>query len=80
MDEVKTPWIQDTSEISSAILDFMMEMQDKMLLKYRQGYRGWDDKENFEIIRRRLWDNIDDCDWVDVANLAMILHRFQQNK
>lgn len=53
-------------------------MIKKMLAKYEQRLRGWDDPEFKQEILHKMRDNIDDSDWVDVANLAMMLHRFQQ--
>lgn len=53
-------------------------MTQKMLIKYRQGLRGWDCPENESVIKNKLADNIKKNDWIDVANLAMMLHNFKK--
>lgn len=49
-----------------------------MLVKYKQGLRGWDDVNYESIIRNKLANNVTKNDWLDVANLAMMLYNFKK--
>ncbi|MDD5015483.1 MAG: hypothetical protein PHW73_10395 [Atribacterota bacterium] len=65
-----------------AMCKFFVAMGTKILKKYRQGFSGWDKKENFyhlkaELIKRitgYLDDSDDSDDLVDIANFAMFLY------
>ena len=45
-----------------------------MLVKYKQGLRGWDDCSLTPTIKLKLCNNLKSEDWIDVANLSMMLH------
>jgi hypothetical protein len=49
-------------------------MKEKMLLKYKQGLRGWDDVKQKDLIELKLMSNHSRRGWIDVANFAMMLH------
>ena len=59
---------------------FTEAMFEKIMNKMRSGYGGWDSRspEVVESIKSKLAENINDGDWVDVANLAMMLWNIQQ--
>jgi hypothetical protein len=67
-------------EIGRAVYRFANSMEAKMLSKYDQGYRGWDDPSQVGLISERLLLNLEQGDFVDVANLAMMLHRFNSGE
>jgi hypothetical protein len=67
----------DKAKIRQAVKIFSEMMKIRMLAKYKQGLRGWDDPTQESIIRNKLADNIGKNDWLDVANLAMMLFRFK---
>ncbi len=46
----------------------------KLLKRQAEGFHGWDEKRYHSIIRKKLNKNVQEHDWVDVANLAMMLH------
>ena len=58
---------------------FFQCMQSRLLEKAADGWRGWD-KTGPKALRERLLDNFERKDWVDVANLAMILWAQKENK
>jgi hypothetical protein len=68
----------EQERIVQAIFEFSGEMEDKMLQKFDDGLRGWDDKLCADIIEKKLKENLERADYIDVANLAMMLHRFQK--
>jgi hypothetical protein len=70
----------DKDKIRMTIIEFASEMQTKMFKKYDEGKRDWDDFIETEEIEANLAKNLIENDWIDVANLAMILHRFQQQE
>ncbi|MDD4984105.1 MAG: hypothetical protein PHH82_04705 [Candidatus ainarchaeum sp.] len=45
-----------------------------MLVKYKQGLRGWDDIKQKGVITQKLINNIEKDDFIDVANLSMMLY------
>lgn len=70
---------QEIDNINYAVRIFAEKMREKMKVKARQGYKGWDDKELQEVIITKLKAhteklcNGDFSQAVDVANLAMML-------
>lgn len=51
---------------------FFRKMKERLLDKQRQGWHGWGQISPGSI-RKRLLKNVEHGDWVDVANLALIL-------
>ena len=45
-----------------------------MLAKYKQGLRGWDEPRFKGVITQKLINNIQKNDFIDVANLSMMLY------
>jgi len=57
-----------------ALLDvFVKEVGAKIFTKLQDGYMGWDDPKNRDLLRRKLLTNFEKDDMVDVAALAMFL-------
>lgn len=54
---------------------FLLAMGKKMIKKERAGAKGWDDPQvtSDATLTKQMRKNIDDRDWVDVANIAAIL-------
>ena len=79
-DEKKTDslkFIQKESRELIIVTDgFVNEMKHKIAKKLAAGFNYWDKPEKMsdEKVLEILKKNIDDKDWVDVANLAMFLH------
>lgn len=54
------------------LIKFGKALRDKLLLKERLGFTGWEVHEEDYLIER-MQKNIYDKDWVDVANIAFLL-------
>lgn len=65
-------------EIKVAIAEFSTEMFAKMVKKLDEGKDNWQDKKRKLDFIDDLENNLDECDYIDVANFAMFLHRFQK--
>lgn len=54
---------------------FVNTMNGKFIQKKEEGYTGWDDPEECseDHLVRKLYANVEQEDWVDVANIAAIL-------
>ena len=54
---------------------FVDAMNEKFIQKKKEGYTGWDDLDEpmDDLLIRKLYTNIEQEDWVDVANIAAIL-------
>jgi hypothetical protein len=62
--------------ISAVVYAFSRKMEGKMIRKYREGKRGWDNVNNEEFkdsLCQDLARNLAQGDYADVANIAMIL-------
>ena len=81
----------EKARLEKAVDKFAYKMKKKLIKKFEEGYRGWDSKENKEIIANKLQDNcvtaLEEFDkngltdkakkeFIDIANLAMMLTRF----
>lgn len=56
-----------------------ISMYSKLRKKYREGYGGWDNPSCRDNVLKKLRKNIEDKDWVDVANCAMFLWNIDNN-
>lgn len=52
---------------------FFAAMENRLINRETAGWTGWKGKFTDKNIKARLMDNAERGDWVDVANLAMIL-------
>lgn len=70
----------DLAELNRALGAFVGSMQSKLITKYDKGYCGWNDPriETHSNLLRLLKKNLEECDYIDVANLAMMLHLRQR--
>lgn len=68
---------EERAKLKAAVTDFSKLMLDKLEDKQKAGYRGWDAPFMGARIEEKLRQNLENGDYVDVANLAMMLHRFQ---
>ena len=73
--------MSEQEELSAAVDEFADAMKARLESKRKQGWRGWDDM-NRECLADRLLMNAakgaingDKKSLVDVANLAMMIHR-----
>lgn len=62
-------------KLMDTVNSFATEMQYKLSAKLEEGYTGWDDPSSLptDYLEARLVVNLQNRDFVDVANLAMIL-------
>jgi hypothetical protein len=67
----------EQDNIVAAIDEFADAMKKKMIDKHLEGYTDWDNPIFKNDISEKLSRNLAQGDYVDVANLAMMLHRFQ---
>jgi hypothetical protein len=77
----------EKNDIRRAIKEFSAAMLDRMLEKYDEGLRGWDEPTNKVDIYCDMCDDASDCQvsgdsdkMVDIANRAMMLWRFDKDK
>jgi hypothetical protein len=70
----------EKNSIRMAVKEFADEMLKRMLAKYDEGKRGWDDPEMKNEIFSGLCNACQKTKWVDVANFAMMLWRFDKEK
>ena len=70
----------ERQQIIQTIDSFSSLMKLKMLKKLGQGYHDWRDPNAIPDIDRRLSENREKCDWVDVANCAMILFELEAKR
>lgn len=69
------------AEALGALLDvFVKEVGSKIFTKLQEGYSGWDDPANANVMRKKLLTNFENGDMVDVAALAMFLWNLQDHK
>lgn len=68
-------------ELFKSLVKFANAMFRKLVAKGRAGYRGFDDPNYTSnvTLTKNLRKNIKDRDWVDVANLALIL-QYRQDR
>ena len=60
-----------TKSIRMLANSFSKEMKEKMLQKFNEGRRGWDDPAwTVEDVKKALIDHIEKGDPVDIANFA----------
>ena len=65
--------------LEKAVDEFADEMKRKLVKQYvEKGYTGWDKIDSIIMIKQKLADNWRKGKYINVANLAMMLHRFQK--
>lgn len=69
----------ELEQLQEAVELFSKKMIAKLAYKMGNGYSGWKNKANRKEILYKLHNNVNHKDWVDVANLAMMLHWFQEH-
>jgi len=57
---------------------FAKEIGGKVFQKLENGYSGWDNPEMLDNLKKKLLENYQRGDMVDVAALAMMLWNLQQ--
>ncbi len=65
------------SAIEACWRGFEGEVGIKLQTKQAEGYAGWDDAGNFDMISRKLQKNYREHDYIDVAACAMMLWNFR---
>jgi hypothetical protein len=69
--------------IHRAIMKFTTAMLDRMLAKYDEGLRGWDNPENRRDIYSEMKEDVfygHSDKMIDIANRAMMLWLFDKDK
>jgi len=70
---------KDKRRIKEAVRLFSMAMVNRMLAKYDEGLRGWDNIEgSVAMYNKKLGNAAIHGKWVDVANFAMMLHNTEK--
>lgn len=66
--------------LASLMSLFSEKMFEKIIAKMEMGYSGWDKNVPpvIEMLKSKLADNINSGDWVDVANISMMLWNMTQ--
>jgi len=77
-DEIRNAAEQEA--LATLMNTFTEKMFEKTMVKKKAGYRGWDSlsPETIESLKAKLADNINDGDWIDVANICMFLWNLKQ--
>jgi hypothetical protein len=71
--------ITDKWKINEAVAAFGQAMLDRMLAKYDEGLRDWDNIEgSVAMYNKKLGNAAIHGKWVDVANFAMMLHNTEK--
>lgn len=65
--------VEETIALYSAVNRFNQVMKHKLLKKYGEGKRGWDDPSCLEFLKKSIVDHVQKDDMVDVANIAMFI-------
>ncbi len=71
---------REEEEIIKAVDNFSKLMKDKMVSKLHGGFSGWNDDRCEDIILKKLYVNLINSDFVDVANFSMMLYYFKENR
>ena len=66
--------VEELERLSTSIAKFSVLMRDKLFDKAVDGHYGWDRKCNEQYIKDSLAEHVKKGDYVDVANIAMMLH------
>ena len=74
------PLADDMRALGELVRGFAAAMRHKLYEKAVEGYTGWNNPENIEMIQQKLLDNVERGDWVDVANLAAMLWGLEQSR
>jgi len=79
MERCNLQQFKDRTKIRRAILEFADLMLDRMLAKYDEGLRDWDNIEgSVAMYNKKLGNAAIHGKWVDVANFAMMLHNTEK--
>jgi hypothetical protein len=73
------PLADDMRALGELVHRFAAAMRHKLYEKAAEGYTGWNNPENIEMIQQKLLANAERGDWVDVANLAAMLWNQEQS-
>lgn len=74
------PLADDMRALGELVHRFAAAMRHKLYEKAAEGYTGWNNPENIEMIQQKLLANAERGDWVDVANLAAMLWGLEQSR
>lgn len=74
------PLADDMRALGELVHRFAGAMRPKLYDKAVEGYTGWNDPANRDMIRQKLLANAERGDWVDVANLAAMLWGLEQSR
>ena len=74
------PLADDMRALGELVHRFAAAMRHKLYDKAVEGYTGWNNPENIEMIQQKLLANVERGDWVDVANLAAMLWGLEQSR
>lgn len=70
----------DIPVLKSTLKNFNEKQERRLLNKVQEGWEGWDwPGERTHILHKLIWNLVNE-EWVDVANLAMFLWRFDGEK
>ncbi len=72
--------IEETIALYTAVFRFGQVMKHKLLKKYGEGRRGWDDPACLGWLKKSIVDHVSKGDMVDVANLAMFIWNIEYNE
>ena len=72
---------QDCKEVmalNTLVDDFAAEMKRRLIEKFNQGYRGWDNEDELDAMMDRFIRCVREARWVDAANMSAMFWNFMQ--
>ena len=69
----------ETQALGSLMNAFTEKMVQRLMEGVAKGKTGWDSPDSAERLRECLLVNLKAADWVDVANIAMMLWNLEQS-
>ena len=70
----------EVSALQHLVDDFSDAMETKLIEKHHQGYRGWNNPANKDMIAKSLKEHVErgTDEYVDIANLAAMMWNFER--
>lgn len=76
---MRTPF-EERQELAWAVIKFSNKMMAILVEKADEGYTGWDNELYKEDIFDSLQHHVDNENWIHVANFAMMMQGFEDEK
>ena len=71
--------MKETERLSNLVENFGVAQRKKLIRKWRQGRRGWEDPQYKNFLVAELCRHVEANDWLDVGNIAMFLWNIERH-